>query len=392
MSYSARMESIAPFLAMEVMERGMEMARAGLDVRQLGVGEPGFPPPPEVAEAVAAAVAAGDTHYTDSRGLHALREAIAADCERRRGVVVGPDRIVVTSGTSPALLMVVSLLLDPGDEIILPTPHYPCYPNMVATCGGRPVLVPTSPDDGYVIDVDRVRAAVTPRTRGILLASPANPTGAVQPPEVVRGLAGLGVPILSDEVYDGLLYDGAVATSPLGMTDRCFVFDGFSKRYAMTGFRLGYVIAPDSAMRHLVSLQQNLFISASHFVQTAGLTALEKGEPHRRMMVAEYDRRRRVLVDGLRRLGLAVPVTPTGAFYALADARHLGRDSLRLAFEILERTHVALGPGRDFGEIAEGFLRFSFAAAFEDITAALERLEEGLPGRAASGPGPGSAP
>ncbi len=385
MSYSARVELVAPFLAMEVMERGMEMARAGLDVLQLGVGEPGFPPPPEVAGAVAAAVAAGDTHYTDSRGLYRLREAIAADCERRRGTAVSPDRIVVTSGTSPALLMVASLLLDPGDELILPTPHYPCYPNMVQMCGGRPVLVPTSPDDGYVIDVARVRAAVTRRTRGILVASPANPTGAVQPPLVMRELAELGVPILSDEVYDGLLYDGAVTTSPLGMTDRCFVFDGFSKRYAMTGFRLGYVIAPESAMRHLVSLQQNLFISASHFVQTAGLIALEKGEPHRRMMVAEYDRRRRVLVDGVRRLGLAVPVTPTGAFYVLADARHLGRDSLRLAFEILERTQVALGPGRDFGEIAEGFLRFSFAAAFDDITAALARLREGLPSLAASG-------
>ena len=379
MSYAARTESIAPFLAMEVMERGMEMTRAGLDVRQLGVGEPGFPPPPAVAEAVAAAIAAGDTHYTDSRGLHPLREAIAADCERRRGVSIGPEQIVVTSGTSPALLMAVSLLLDPGDELILPTPHYPCYPNMVALCGGRPVLVPTSPDDGYVIDVDRVRAAITPRTRGILVASPANPTGAVQPPEVVRGLADLGVPILSDEVYDGLLYDGAVATSPLGMTDRCFVFDGFSKRYAMTGFRLGYVIAPKAAMRQLVSLQQNLFISASHFVQTAGLTALGAGEPHRRMMVAEYDRRRRVLVDGVRRLGLAVPVTPVGAFYVLADARHLGRDSLGLAFEILERTQVALGPGRDFGEIAEGFLRFSFAAAYDDIATALERLGVGLP-------------
>ena len=388
MSYAARTESIAPFLAMEVMERGMEMTRAGLDVRQLGVGEPGFPPPPAVAEAVAAAIAAGDTHYTDSRGLHPLREAIAADCERRRGVSIGPEQIVVTSGTSPALLMVVSLLLDPGDELILPTPHYPCYPNMVALCGGRPVLVPTSPDDGYVIDVDRVRAAITPRTRGILVASPANPTGAVQPPEVVRGLAELGVPILSDEVYDGLLYDGAVATSPLGMTDCCFVFDGFSKRYAMTGFRLGYVIAPKAAMRQLVSLQQNLFISASHFVQTAGLTALGAGEPHRRMMVAEYDRRRRVLVDGVRRLGLAVPVTPVGAFYVLADARHLGRDSLGLAFEILERTQVALGPGRDFGEIAEGFLRFSFAAAYDDIATALERLAEGLSALAASGQEP----
>ena len=280
--------------------------------------------------------------------------------------------------------MVLSLLLDPGDDIIMPTPHYPCYANMVALCGGRSVLVPTEPADGYRIDVDRVRAAMTPRTRGILFASPANPTGAVQPAEVVRALANLGVPVLSDEVYDGLLYDGVANASPLGMTDDCFIFDGFSKRHAMTGFRLGYVIAPKRAMRTLVSLQQNLFISAAHFVQTVGLTALESGQTHQQMMVAEYDRRRRRLVAGVRTLGLSVPVTPTGAFYVLADARHLGPDSLALAFDILERAHVALGPGRDFGEIAEGFLRFSFAAAYEDITRAIERLGTMLPSIAAT--------
>ena len=268
LSYSSRSESVVPFLAMEVMERGMAMARSGIDVVQLGVGEPGFPPPPEVVDAVAAAVAAGDTHYTDSRGLYTLREAIAADCQRRRGVAVSPDQILVTSGSSPALLLVFNLLLDPGDEIIMPTPHYPCYPNMVTVCGGRPVLVPTFPDDGYRIDVERVHAAVTPRTKGILVASPANPTGAVQPAEVMRALTDLGVPVLSDEVYDGLLFDGATNTSPLAMTNDCFVFDGFSKRYAMTGFRLGYVIAPESAMRALVCLQQNLFISTAHFVGT----------------------------------------------------------------------------------------------------------------------------
>ena len=383
--YSSRARSISPFLAMEVMERGMAMARSGIDVLQLGVGEPGFPPPPEVVEAVGAAVASGDTHYTDSRGLHALRDAIAADCLRRRRVAVSPDQIVVTSGSSPALLMVLGLLLDPGDEIIMPAPHYPCYPNMVEVCGGRSVLVPTRPDDGYVIDVDRVRAAITLRTKGILVASPANPTGAVQPAEVVRALAHLGVPLLSDEVYDGLLYDGTTTTSPLGMTDDCFVFDGFSKRYAMTGFRLGYVIAPERAMRGLVSLQQNLFISAAHFAQTVGLTALERGEAHLRMMVAEYDRRRRLLVDGVRGLGLGVPVAPTGAFYVLADARHLGSDSLALAFDILDRAHVALGPGRDFGEIAEGFLRFSFASAHDDIVRALDRLRAVLPSIVATG-------
>jgi aspartate/methionine/tyrosine aminotransferase len=376
---SLRSESIAPFLAMEVMERGMVMARSGIDVVQLGVGEPGFPPPPQVVQAVAAALAAGDTHYTDSRGLLALREAIAADCARRRGVAVSPDRIVVTGGSSQALLLVFNLLLDPGDEIILSTPHYPCYPNMIAVCGGRSVLVPASPDDGYRINVDRVREAITPRTKGVLVASPANPTGAVQPPEVIRALSNLGVPVLSDEVYDGLLFDGVANTSPLGMADDCFVLDGFSKRCAMTGFRLGYVIAPETAMRALVCMQQNLFISTAHFVQTAGLAALEHGDAYLHGMLAEYDRRRLLLVDGVRNLGLRVPVTPTGAFYVLADARHLGGDSLALAFALLERARVALGPGRDFGEIAEGFLRFSFAADYDDIEKALERLGEALP-------------
>ena len=369
---------------MEVMERGMAMARSGVDIVQLGVGEPGFPPPPEVVAAVSRAVARGDTHYTDSRGLYTLREAIAADCERRRGVAVSPDRILVTGGTSPALLLVLNLLLDPGDEIIVSTPHYPCYPNMIEVCGGRSVLVPTSPDDGYLIDVDRVRSAITPRTRGILLASPANPTGAVQPPEAVRALSELGLPVLSDEVYDGLLYDGATVTSPLGLASDCFIFDGFSKRYAMTGFRLGYVIAPEGAMHALVRMQQNLFISTAHFVQTVGLAALAHGDAHRRTMCAEYERRRRLLVDGVRGLGLPVPIMPAGAFYVFADARHLGGDSLTLAFEILERAHVAVGPGRDFGDIAEGFLRFSFAADYDEIEKGLTRLGDVLPEIAAA--------
>ena len=381
-NYSSRAESILPFLAMEVMERGMAMARSGIDVVQLGVGEPGFPPPRKVVDAVAAAVNAGDTHYTDSRGLYTLREAIAADCKRRRGVPMSPDRIIVTSGSSPALFLVFNLLLDPGDEIIIPTPHYPCYINMIEVCGGRSVLVPTSPNDGYRIDVDRVKAAITPRTKGVLVASPANPTGAVQPPEVIEALSNLGLPVLSDEIYDGLLFDGAINTSPLALTDDCFVFDGFSKRYAMTGFRLGYVIAPERAIRALVCMQQNLFISTAHFVQTVGLSALEHGDAHLRTMLTEYARRRSLLLDGIRSLGLSVPITPTGAFYVLADARHLGPDSLALAFDILERARVALGPGRDFGEIAEGFLRFSFASTYDDISEALGRLHDVLPAMA----------
>ncbi len=377
--FAKRTKEVEPFLAMEVMERGMAMAREGTSVVQLGVGEPDFDAPPEAVRAAVDSLQSGQTHYTDSRGIFALREAIARDCEQRRGVAVSPDRVIVTSGTSPAILLCLNLLVDSGDEVILATPHYPCYPNMIAVCGGTPVLVPTGPEDGFILDVKRVREAVTPRTRAILLASPANPTGAVQPEEVVQELSELGIPILSDEIYDGLTYDGARVTSPLSFTESCYVLDGFSKRYAMTGFRLGYLIAPKIAMRPLQSLMQSFFISTSEFIQQAGLAALAHGAPHVEHMRLEYAARRRILVDGLREMGLSIPIDPPGAFYVLVDMRHLGRDSLTLAFDILDEAHVALGPGRDFGEAAEGFVRFSFATSREQIEEGLRRLARALP-------------
>jgi aspartate/methionine/tyrosine aminotransferase len=378
--FAKRTQDVEPFLAMEVMERGMAMTRAGASIVQLGVGEPDFDAPPAAVQAAVDSLLSGETHYTDSRGVFDLREAIARDCERRRGVAVDPDQVVVTSGTSPAILLCLNLFVDSGDEVILATPHYPCYPNMIAVCGGRPVLVPTGPEDGFVIDVAKVRAAVTPRTRAILLASPANPTGAVQPREVVEGLSGLGIPILSDEIYDGLTYDGAQVTSPLAFTEHCYVLDGFSKRYAMTGFRLGYLIAPKVAMRPLQSLMQSFFISTSEFVQHAGIAALAHGADHVEHMRQEYAVRRRILIDGLRDMGLSIPIDPPGAFYVLVDMRHLGRDSLRLCFDLLDKARVALGPGRDFGEAAEGFVRFSFATSREQIEEALRRLARVIPG------------
>lgn len=359
---------------MEVMERGMAMARDGADIVQFGVGEPDFDAPPEVLAATTRALEAGGTHYTDSRGLFSLREAIAKDCLARRGVEVDPSQVLITAGTSPAIFMCLSALVNPGDEVILATPHYPCYPNMVQLCGGTPVLVPTGPADGFVLDVEKVRTAISPRTRAIVLASPANPTGAVQPPEVVEAIAALGVPILSDEIYGGLIFGEARLRSPLGLTNDVYILDGFSKRYAMTGFRLGYVIAPKKATRLLQSMQQNLFISVAQFVQEAGIAALTHGAPHVEAMRIEYDRRRHMVVDGLRAMGFSIPVAPQGAFYVLVDANQYGDDSLALSFDILDKAQVALGPGRDFGEIAEGFLRFSYATATSRIDEGLRRL------------------
>jgi aspartate/methionine/tyrosine aminotransferase len=377
--FAARVSLLRPFLAMEVLERALAMERAGARVIHLEVGEPDFPPPPAVVEACARALAAGDTHYTDSRGLAELREAIAADHARRFGVSVDPERVIVTSGTSPAMLLVFSLLVGPGDEVILAAPHYPCYPNAIRLLGGAPVVVPTRAEDGFRIDVDAVRRARTPRTRAIVVSSPANPTGAIQDRATLAALAGLGLPLVSDEIYDGLVYDGARVTSALEVCDEAYVLDGFSKRYAMTGFRLGYAIAPPPALRPLQVMQQNLFISANHFVQQAGLAALREGEPMVRAMRDAYARRRELLVAGLRALGFGVPVPPQGAFYVFADARAFGPDSQALAFALLERAQVGTTPGVDFGAEGEGFLRFCYAASEDSLREALARLAQVLP-------------
>ncbi len=376
--YSLRADLAEPFLAMEVMERAQELEREGAEIVHLEVGEPDFPAPPAAVEACRRALLEGETRYTDSRGLPELREAIAADHARRSGVTVDPERVLVTNGTSPAMLLVFLLLVDPGDEVVLAAPHYPCYPNFVHVAGGVPVFVETSPEDGYRLDPDRVRAALTTRTRAIVVASPANPTGAIQDAETLRALAGLGVPLVSDEIYDGLVYDGHVVTSALGMSDDVFVLDGFSKRYAMTGFRLGYVVAPAHAARPLQTLAQSLFISASHFVQRAGIAALAHGASTLREMHTAYARRRTLLVEGLRGIGFEVPTPPAGAFYVFADARRFGADSRSLAFELLERAHVAVTPGIDFGAAGEGFLRVSYARSDAAIERALERLRSAL--------------
>jgi aspartate/methionine/tyrosine aminotransferase len=373
-----RIAPIEPFLAMEVMERAFEMEREGTRVIHLEIGEPDFPPPPEAVRVCQRALAEGETHYSSSLGLPELREAIAADHERRHRTPVDPGRVLVTNGTSPAMLLVFALLVEAGDEVILGAPHYPCYPNFIRVFGGVPVFVPTDPAAGYRLDPDAVRQAMTPRTRAIVVGSPANPTGAVQDEETVRALAGLGPALDSDEFYDGLVYEDVRVTSALCATDEAFVLDGFSKRYAMTGFRLGYVIAPEGAIRPLQILQQNLFISANRFVQHAGVAALRHGAPTLEAMRSAYVRRRTLLVEGLRRLGFGVPALPPGAFYVFADARAFDPDSKRLAFALLESAHVATTPGIDFGAEGEGWLRFCYAAPEAEIEEALGRLGEAL--------------
>jgi aspartate/methionine/tyrosine aminotransferase len=374
-----RADAMQPFLAMEVMERAFAMEREGASIAHLEIGEPEFRAPKVVVDACVRALSAGETRYSDSRGLMELREAIARDTRRRFGVEISPERVVVSSGTSPAMLMVFSLLVDPGDEVVLGTPHYPCYPNFIRFCGGVPVTVPTDPAAGYQLEADAVRKAITPRTRAIVVGSPANPTGAVQHEDTLRALAELGLPLISDEIYDGLVYDDVRVTSALEVSDESFVLDGFSKRYAMTGFRLGYVIAPQWALRRLQIMGQNLFISPNRFVQHAGIAALEHAGDAVKEMRDAYHKRRGLIVAGLRELGFGIPQLPEGAFYVFADARRFGSDSLALAFELLERAHVGTTPGIDFGAAGEGMLRFCYAVSEETIERALDSLARILP-------------
>lgn len=386
-AWTSRSEAIEPFLAMEVLERAAELERSGVEIAHLELGEPAFAPPAAATRACTEALLRDETQYTDSRGLWDLREAISRNLEQRFGESIDPDRILVTQGTSSAMLLVFGCLIEAGDEVLIPTPHYPCYPNFVRFFGGEPVFVPSEASEGWHVDPDRVAAAITPRTKAIIVGSPANPTGAVQPREVMERLARLGPTLVSDEIYDGLVYEGHRTTSALTLGDGHFVLDGFSKRYAMTGFRLGWVVAPKRAMRRLQILQQNLFICASGFVQRAGIAALREGSEMTREMVSALEVRRALLVDGLRKLGFGVDRMPEGAFYVLADARRFDTDSRRLAFRLLESAHVGVTPGIDFGVAAEGWLRFCYAIGPDTLETALERLGpvlEELAGRSAS--------
>lgn len=370
---SHRADSVTPFLAMEVMERAQALEAAGRDIIYLCLGEPDLPTPAPVVSRAITAIEQGQTRYTHSLGDHAIRQAIADHYRSRYQVTVDPGCVLVSAGTSPLMLLLFSMLLDPGDEVILSDPGYACYPDFIRFAGGVPRLLPTLEADGFQPDPAKVRSLINDRTRAVLINSPSNPTGSLLPKTWLKELAQLPIPIVSDEIYHGLTYEGE-EHSALEFSDNAFVLGGFSKAYAMTGWRLGYLIAPPEAMRTLQTLHQNFMICASSFVQQAGVSALKDCQSDLERMRATYNERRLFLLQGLHDLGLKIKSHPAGAFYILADIRHICADSLQLAMEILEQTGVALTPGIDFGNGAEGFLRFSYANSLDQIAEALQRL------------------
>ena len=376
-----RVAEIEPFLAVEIAELAFELERAGVDVVHLEFGEPDFEAPPVVADAVMRAIKDGRTKYASSLGILPLREAVVDHYAATYGVRISPAQVLVTPGTSPAMMLLFGHLLDPGDEVVVGDPYYACYPNFIRYAEGRPVTVPTTEAAGFALHATAVRERLSPRTRAVLINSPANPTGAVMTAEAMAEIgevaAHAGAFVVSDEIYHGLVYEGR-ARSILEFTERAFVLNGFSKAFAMTGWRLGYVIGPAEDIRAMQKVFGNFFISTNEFVQWAGVAALREAAEETRRFRAIFAERRRVMVDGLRRVGLGVGFEPAGAFYVLANARAYTQDSTRFARTLLEEANVAVTPGAAFGPGAEGYLRFSYAASIERIEEGLRRVERFL--------------
>ena len=389
MRVSARAQRIEPFYVMEVAKAAAqlarEVARSDRPMIFLNIGEPDFTAPPLVQEAAGRAIRDGVTQYTQATGLEPLRERISSWYAQRFGVDVPARRIVVTAGASAALQLACLALIDAGDEILMPDPSYPCNRHFVSAADGRAVLVPTTAAERFQLSAGKVAANWGERTRGVLLASPSNPTGTSIHPDELRRIhefvAARGGITLIDEIYLGLSYDATFGRTGLALDEQVISINSFSKYFNMTGWRLGWMVVPEALVPVIERLAQNLFICPSAVAQYAALACFEPES------LAEYERRRSefrarrdAFIPQLQALGLAVPVVPDGAFYAWADssqtASRLGVEgSWDFAFELMRRAHVAVTPGRDFGSAdTQRFVRFSTANSMAHLQEALARL------------------
>lgn len=380
---SERSKLITPFLVMEILEKASVLEKEGRHIIHFEVGEPDFETPSCIKEAAVKALKEGKTKYSHSLGILELREAICDNYFKKYGTTIHPDQIIITSGTSPAMFLVFAALLNQGDEIILSDPHYACYPSFIHFMGGKTVKVRVYEEDAFQYKPEAIQSKITNDTKGIIINSPSNPTGNLLTPEVMEKIARFRPWIISDEIYHGLVYEGKAHTI-LEYTENAFVINGFSKLYAMTGWRLGYLIAPKVFIRPMQIIQQNFFISPNSFVQYAGLSALtlKEAETAVKWMVDTYNKRRIFIIPRLREIGFGIKVEPTGAFYVLANAKQFcHNDSMRFSLELLENAGVAVTPGIDFGENAEGYIRFSYATSLENIDEGINRLKKYLTAR-----------
>ena len=378
--------------AFAVLARATELAAKGRSVINLGIGQPDFRTPDFIVEAAVKALRDGHHGYTPAVGIMPLREAVAADLHKRFQVTVSPDEVMIMPGGKPTMFMSILMFGDPGADILYPDPGFPIYRSMIEYTGARPIPVPIREENGFAFSAAETLSLITPQTRLLIVNSPANPTGGVTPKSEVDALvAGLerfpNIAIMSDEIYDHMVYDGETHVCLLSypsIRDRLILLNGWSKTYAMTGWRLGYAVWPGKLYDYARKLAVNLHSCVNAATQYAGLAALKGPQDEVAKMVAEFDRRRKVVVAGLGRLPGVTCATPKGAFYAFPNIKHTGWKAKALASALLEDAGVALIGGPDFGVLAEGYLRLSYANSTENILKALERMGSFLTSRKAA--------
>jgi aspartate/methionine/tyrosine aminotransferase len=380
MKLAERMSRIGVETAFEVLVRARELEAAGRSVIHLEIGEPDFDTPRHIVEAAKRALDEGWTHYGPTQGYPELREAVAAYVSRTRGIPVEPREISIVPGGKPILFFPMLAVLEAGDEVLYPNPGFPIYESMIRFLGAVPVAMPLVEERGFSLDLDRLRDALTDKTRMLILNSPQNPTGGVIPAEDVRAIAEMvrdrDLIVLSDEIYSRICYDGvpvSIASFP-GMREKTIILDGFSKTYAMTGWRIGYGVMPEWLVEAVNKLMVNSNSCTASFTQRAALAALTGPQDEVERMVAEFRRRRDAFCDGLNALPGFRCARPGGAFYAFANIRGTGLHSKELADALLAEAGVACLNGASFGEYGEGYLRFSYANSYENLMEAVERI------------------
>jgi aspartate/methionine/tyrosine aminotransferase len=378
--------------AFAVLARATQLAAQGRDIVNLGIGQPDFRTPDFIVEAAVKALRDGHHGYTPAVGILPLREAVAADLDRRFKVKVSPDEVMIMPGGKPTMFMSILMFGEPGADILYPDPGFPIYRSMIEFTGARPVPVPIREENNFAFSAEETLGLITPQTRLLILNSPANPTGGVTPKvEVDKLVDGLerhrDVAVMSDEIYDRMLYDGETHVCLLqypSLRDRLILLNGWSKTYAMTGWRLGYAIWPGKLYDYARKLAVNLHSCVNASAQYAGLAALTGPQDEVAKMVAEFDRRRKVVIDGLNRLPGISCATPKGAFYAFPNIKRTGWKAKPLASALLEDASVALIGGPDFGVLGEGYMRVSYANSTENILQALDRIGAFLASRKAA--------
>ena len=380
---AARLDEIEPFHVMELLKMAAALEQAGRSVIHMGIGEPDFPAAQPVLDAAAKAIAGGTMRYTHAVGLLALREAIAAHYQLRFGVDVAAERIVITAGASGALLLACTALVGRDDEVLMPDPSYPCNRHFVTAFEGRPRLIPSGPAQRFQLSAAMVREHWSSSTRGVLLASPSNPTGTSIATNELRDIAALvrerGGFTVVDEIYQGLSYDSP-PFSALSLGEDIIVINSFSKYFNMTGWRLGWLVVPPSMMAAVEKLAQNFFICASTLAQQAALACFTpESMAIFEQRKTEFKRRRDYLVPELQRLGFTIPVLPDGAFYIYADCSRFSEDADAFTRDVLQATGVVMTPGLDFGtQNVDRFIRVSYATSMENLQEAVHRLESYL--------------